>query len=262
MQSYSDLMQAFRASGPDYKIELGENWKQGRTAFGGLTAALLVDAIQNEHPDLPPLRTLQVNFIGPADGELSVTHRVLRKGKNNITFYAELNSELGNGTHALITFGVSREMQREMDYPLKEISRQPEELASVEVPEGAPSFLGNMDRRWVSGPQLMEGSDNPDILVWGRLNDEKGRADGLAPLILLTDTPPAALTFIKGGVRALSSMNWNINMLTDDYATRDGWWLMRSVTSFVKDGYSSQINQVWNSEGRRVMDAIQHQAIF
>lgn len=262
MKNYSELMQDFRASAPAYKIEVGDNWKQGRTAFGGLTAALLLEAVQNDYPDLPPLRTLQVNFIGPAEGEIQVSHKLLRKGKNNVSFYAEANSDLGNGTHALMTFGVGRDMQRDMDYPVKQIDVQPEDLPFVQSPPEAPRFLDNMDRRWVSGPRFMDGSDTPDVLVWGRLADEKARAGGMTPLILLTDTPPAALTFIKGPVRALSSMNWNINMLTDDYTTRDGWWLMRSATRFVKDGYSSQLIQVWNSEGRRVMDAMQHQAIF
>ena len=44
--------------------------------------------------------------------------------------------------------------------------------------------------------------------------------------------------------------------------TENGWWLMRSATRFIRDGYSSQLIQIWNSEGRRVMDSMQHIAIF
>jgi hypothetical protein len=53
-----------------------------------------------------------------------------------------------------------------------------------------------------------------------------------------------------------------MNFLTDKIETEDGWWLMRSATRYVRDGYSSQLTQVWNSEGRRVMDAMQMQAVF
>ena len=60
----------------------------GRT-FGGITSVLLT-AILNDHDDLPPLRTMQINFIGPAIDELTVTSNVLRRGKNNVTLRAEL----------------------------------------------------------------------------------------------------------------------------------------------------------------------------
>jgi len=63
-------------------------------------------------------------------------------------------------------------------------------------------------------------------------------------------------------VQALSSMNWNINMLSDDVYTEDGWWLVRSATRFIRDGYSSQLIQIWNSQGRRIMDSMQHLAVF
>ena len=45
MTAFSSLLTDFRASAPNYEIEIDENWKQGRTAYGGLTAALLHVAI-------------------------------------------------------------------------------------------------------------------------------------------------------------------------------------------------------------------------
>ena len=53
----------------------------GRTAFGGITSALLLAAILNDHDDLPPLRTMQINFIGPAVDELTVTSNVYGAAK-------------------------------------------------------------------------------------------------------------------------------------------------------------------------------------
>lgn len=262
MTTYTELMKSFLETGPEqYTADLPESWKQGRTAFGGLTAALLLAAITNDHPKLPPLRTMQVNFIGPAIDLLHVTSTVLREGKNNITIRAELDSDAGAGTHGYFTFGVDRPLDMVMDYPIKERVKRPEELEPHVLPGQAPNFLVNFDRRWVSGPGFFEQSDNPDMLIWGRLVDEHSWDQGLLPLIILADTPPAAFGSLSG-VRALSSMNWNINFLTDKFETENGWWLMRSATRFIRDGYSSQLIQIWNSEGRRVMDAMQHIAIF
>ena len=72
---------------------------------------------------------------------------------------------------------------------------------------------------------------------------------------------PAALTAVREPIRAVSSTNWSLSLLTDaDHARR----LVADApaTRFIKDGYSSQLIQVWNSDGRRVMDAMQMQAIF
>ena len=262
MTSYTAMMDNFLASGPNhYTANLPETWKQGRTAFGGITSALLLAAILNDHDDLPPLRTMQINFIGPAVDELTVTSKILRRGKNNVTLRAELDSEAGAGTHGYFTFGVERQLDMVMDYPLKENVKRPEQIEPYELATGAPNFLVNFDRRWVSGPKFFEQSDDPDMLIWTRLTDLESWDKGLLPLVVLADAPPAAFGTISG-VRALSSMNWNVNFLTDDFSTEDGWWLMRSATRFIRDGYSSQLIQVWNSEGRRVMDAAQHVAIF
>ena len=97
MTAFSSLLTDFRASAPNYEIEIDENWKQGRTAYGGLTAALLHAAIVNSYDNLPPLRTAQINFVGPTDGRMRVTHKTLRRGKNNVTFEARLDSDAGPG---------------------------------------------------------------------------------------------------------------------------------------------------------------------
>ena len=260
MRTYTEIMADFLAAAPSYATELPANWLQGRTAFGGITSALLLAAIQDSYRDLPPLRTAQINFIGPATGNLTVSHKLLRRGKNNVTIEARLDSELGAGTYGYFTFGVNRDMERTMTYPLHLPTTAPEEAELVVPQAPAPSFLTNFERRLISGPHLLAGSDNPDMLLWTRHTDTQAR-DGLVPLMVLGDAPPAPLAALTK-LQALSSMNWNINMLTDDVSTQDGWWLVRSATQFIRDGYSSETIEIWNSEGRRVMDATQMLAVF
>jgi len=46
--------------------QLPDSWLQGRTAYGGLTAALALAAAQQSGSEgLPPLRSAQVSFIAP-----------------------------------------------------------------------------------------------------------------------------------------------------------------------------------------------------
>ena len=256
---FSDILANFLAAAPDYSIILPDDWKQGRTAYGGMTAGLLLAAIQHANADLPPLRTAQINFMGPADGELRVTHKLLRQGKNNVTFEARLDSKLGAGTYGYFTFGVCRPMPDTVDYPLEPLPITPEDVQQI-IWQGAPAFVHNFDRRIIAGNPLTAGMEKPELTAWCRHADPQAYV-GLVPLMVLADSPPAALSYLPK-TQALSSMTWNMNMLSDDITTKDGWWLMRARTDHIKDGYSSQFMQVLNRDGRPIMDGMQHQAIF
>ena len=58
-----------------------DTWMQGRTAYGGLSAALALEAAIRSQPDLPPLRSAQIAFVGPLAGEVTVETRLLRRGR-------------------------------------------------------------------------------------------------------------------------------------------------------------------------------------
>ena len=92
-----------------------------------------------------------------------------------------------------------------MDYPLHQPAIRPEPAELVIPRAPAPSFLSNFERRRISGPNLMDGSDHPDMLLWTRHTDP-GARQGLIPLLVLGDAPPAALAGLTS-VQALSSMN-------------------------------------------------------
>ncbi len=260
MASYSEVMAEFLASASDYCITAPDNWKQGRTVFGGLTTALLLAAIQNDHSDLPPLRTAQINFVGPAVDTLRVDHRLLRQGKNNVTFEAKLDSAAGAGTYGLFTFGAKRPVTDTLDYAPISIDVLPEGLESFTHNHDLPDFIRNFDRRLISGGLPRSGAGEPEVTTWSRHVDPQAH-HGMGPLMVLADTPPAALGYLTK-VTNLSSMNWNINMLSDDVSTTDGWYLMRATTQHIKDGFSSQYMEVFNRQGRRLMDGLQHQAVF
>ena len=185
---------------------------------------------------------------------------MLRRGKNNVTFKAHLDSDAGPGTYGYFTFGVSRKMARQMDYSKHELPVSPQ-MGGKLIPHNAGrNFLANFLRIRATGPALLSGSDNPDLTIWSRHIDPHAH-QGVTELIALTDAPPTALTALTQ-LNALSSMNWNINMLRDNPTTTDGWFLLRTATKHIRHGYSSQEMQVWNRDGERMMDCIQHIAIF
>ena len=62
---FSAIIEALSKS-TDGTVSVPDTWRQGRAMFGGLAAALCVQAAIDEIPDLPPLRSAQFLFIGPA----------------------------------------------------------------------------------------------------------------------------------------------------------------------------------------------------
>ena len=73
--------------------------------------------------------------------------------------------------------------------------------------------------------------------------------------------PPGVLPLMQPGAR-VSSMTWQVNLLTSHPETRDGWWLLRAEGDFARHGCSSQRMGLWNADGVPVATGMQSIAIF
>ncbi len=76
------ILAAARPTATGLVATITEEWMQGRTSYGGLSSALALEAARKVAPDLPPLRSATINFVGPLAGEVEVTTRTLRRGRN------------------------------------------------------------------------------------------------------------------------------------------------------------------------------------
>src|SRR5665213_917866 len=108
MSSFSELTAAVGCDGGPSRIEVSPDWLQGRTAHGGLTAALCVEAALKCVPDLPPLRAAQFIFAAPATGVLTLTPTVLRAGRSATFVGADAAGDAGLAVRATLVFGASR----------------------------------------------------------------------------------------------------------------------------------------------------------
>ena len=85
MHGMQSILNNSYLSGGAYKTQLTQNWKQGRTAYGGLTLALAYEAAAQNLSALPPLRSVQINFVGPVTNDPVFTAQILRQGRNVTT---------------------------------------------------------------------------------------------------------------------------------------------------------------------------------
>ena len=102
--SLPQILAAARPIDGGFAATIPADWMQGRTSYGGLSAALALVAAQQLVDDLPPLRSATVNFVGPLAGEVEVRAKLLRRGRNASWISAEVVNEAGVGLTATFVF--------------------------------------------------------------------------------------------------------------------------------------------------------------
>lgn len=260
--SYGDVITTFAAAPAGaFAGRVPENWLQGRTFYGGLTAALCLEAVQRAFAALPPLRSAQISFVGPAEGEVSVRSDLLRQGKSVTFVNADLSGESGLAARAVFAFGAARPSMFNRHFtPAPDVPGP--EASGPFFPPGieGPVFARNFDVQLARGGVPMSSSTEHDHFLWVRHRDPA--ATSIAALLALADMPPPAMMPMFPAPARISSMTWSLNFLTDHPWTDDGWWLLESRAENAAEGYSSQDMIVWNRAGEPVIAGRQSVAIF
>lgn len=262
MTSFSDLIAAIARDGDGFVTRVSDDWTQGRTAYGGLSGALCVEGAQRALADLPPLRSAQFAFVGPATGQLRIRPTLLRRGKSTAFVGVDLEGEAGLATRALLCFGAARASR--LTHPAPHAAKVPPPQACEDFFRHAPPGLGfaqHFDGRLAQGPLPFSRAGAPDMMLWLRHRDDSLRPSAVA-LLALADAPPPASLVLFDKPAPISTMTWSIDILTEDLTTDDGWWLVRTSADHVANGYSGQTMAVWNASGAPVAAARQNVAVF
>lgn len=262
MTSFSDLLVAITRDGDTFRTTIFEDWLQGRTAYGGLSAALCVEVAQRAVPNIPPLRSAQVALIGPASDALAMNATVLRRGKSAAFVNVDLTSDAGLAARAILSFGIARQSTIAFDHiAMPKVSAIADSKPFFPGEKSIISFQQHFESRLAGGARPFTANAEPDMLIWFRHRDENARR-GMVPLIALADAPPPAAMVMFPQPAPISTMTWSLDVLSDAPETKDGWWLIRSSAETAHQGYSAQPMTIWNSDGKAVIVARQNVAIF
>lgn len=255
MTPLRDILSQAQPIEAGFSATVPSDWMQGRTSYGGLSSALALHAAQALEPDLPPLRSAQISFIGPLAGAVSVTATKLRRGRNAAFVQADVSSEAGLGLRATFIFMTAIESKVTHDAAPRAPRTPPPTDASLHI---GPDhfFTGNFE--YFDDKSALEPAE---WLRWVRLRDRAG-VDPMVEMMAIGDAlPPAAFRLFDAPV-PISSLSWIMNVLTPVPSTDDGWWLLHARADRAVDGYSSQRMTIWNAAGEPVADAMQGVAIF
>lgn len=263
MTGFNEIAKTMSKEGDGYRGAIPETWRQGRTAYGGITAGLSLVAAQTEFPDLPPFRSVTVNFIGPVTGDPIFKSRLLRQGRNVTSVETEGTVDGKVISHCTFIFAAARETLITIDLPAPDAPAPT--ACEPFTPKGAesfvPAFFNRFDTRLIAGARPMSGADEGYIRTWSRHHDVDSR-EGMASLLTLSDVlPPSAAPLFKQ-MGPVSSVNWIFTVLDDEPKTNDGWWHVETKLTAATGGYSSQVMRIWNTNGQLVAEGMQCVAIF
>ena len=86
----SDLLSQLQPGAQKHCITIPATWHQGRTSYGGLSSVLAYHAATLAADDLPPLLSGQIAFSGPLAGEVEISTKILRRGRNSAFIKSEI----------------------------------------------------------------------------------------------------------------------------------------------------------------------------
>ncbi len=243
------------------RTDVPDSWKQGRTAYGGLTAGLLLARARGAEEALPPLRSALVNFTGPVTDALDLSSEVLRRGRNVTTVATRADQDERAVGTATFSFGAGRDSHVSVDLPAPDADA-PQSHPPFHEPDSdfIPAFIRNFEVTLIEGGRPLSGAERGYIRCWARHRDPASHGTEAGLLCLADILPPAAFP-VMTQLGPVSSMTWICNILRDP-ATDDGWYQVEADLTAALDGYSSQVMRMWNSRGELVVEGMQSITLF
>jgi hypothetical protein len=184
---------------------------------------------------------------------------VLRRGRNATWIAAEVLREGEVGFTASFAFMGPVDSALHLNDRPPPPGLIPLDEARGFVNARGPAFLKNhFDVRFALPKAEAKRSE---MCWWVRARDREG-LDPMVELMLCADALPPGVMSLLTPATPVSTMQWQVNLLTPVPVTRDGWWLLRSTGDYAEQGCSSQRMAIWNADGAPMLAGIQSVALF
>jgi acyl-CoA thioesterase len=249
-----------RRQGDAWRVDVPEDWQQGRTVFGGMQLALAVRAMRAALDRDLPLRSVQATFVGPLVGrDLQLRAEILRTGKSTSHARCDMRHQGQTGCTAVAIFGAPRPSKFKREIPRPVVDVDPESLADLpSVPGITPQFVRHIQLRWAVGTHPYTGQREPRSTIFARMRDRHCSAEDA--LIALADAIPTPVLSMLDQPAPASSLNWMLEILGDPaQLDRDGWCQIGTHVRAAADGYLSQTSILWGPDGHAF--CVSHQSV-
>ncbi len=261
---FSEVMASLRVNAGTAVVDVGDEWSQGRSVFGGLQAAIGLAAMRAQVSAEVPLRTLQATFMAPVPtGQVRARAQVLRTGRSATHVEARLLDEAQQTLCLMVgIFGSPRPSQVVVQ-PQRPPVDDAGAIAFRFVPGITPDFTRYFSARWLRGGLPFSGAASIESIVELSMHEREGVSASEAHVLALADyIPPIGLSHLRTPA-AGSSMTWMIEFLNDELQSLPlQGWRMDARLDAAANGYTSQGGILWGPDGRAAALSRQNMVVF
>lgn len=249
---FDQLLQQARM---ESEFDVNTSWGQGRTLFGGMSAALALAKISQQVDSQRPLRSLSINFTGQAWAEipLSIAVQPLSAGKSISQINAQVLQDDRVVTQICACFGIERESNITVSSPTVELPKLGTHQRLSYIKGLTPEFVQHFEFEYCKGQFPFTNSTHNELAGWVRFK-EAGSEFTEAHLIALIDAwPPTVLQKLKS-FAPCATVSWNIEIvqplsLLEQPLLADDWLYYDAEIKQAHHGYAHTEAKIYNSDG-------------
>lgn len=246
-------------------ITISKSWGQGRTVFGGISAAIVYHAIKQKVSDDRVLRSLTTNFVAPIaiEQELFIEVEVLREGRNVTQVIAKAIQQEQVCVMTQASFGVARESKVAVHNLDFHNMPKPKKAKYIpQIPKLVPKFLQHIDLAIIEGDLPFSGSGLSSGQGWMRFTQPPKQVTDAHLIALIDAWAPPVMQMMRWPA-PVSSMSWNVEFIHPhtEIAPSD-WFAYQVKTRQAASGYGHTEANIWDAKGELVAVSRQTVAIF
>lgn len=248
---------------PEFTIPA--NWGQGRTIYGGMSGAMVFEAIKTQVSNDRPMRSFNCNFIGPllVDEPFTIDVEILRSGRNATQAVGKIIQNDRIAIMAQACFAVDRKSKVTVEnFERHELPKPKKPNFIPPIPKLVPKFIRHLDLALIEGKYPFTGSKENVTKGWTRFTKPPAVVTDAHLIALIDAFPCTVLQTLKWPCPA-STMNWNIEFLHphDPIAPTD-WLAYSSFPRQAADGYCHMESDIWDANGKLIAISRQVVGVF
>lgn len=241
------------------ELILDPTWGQGKTTFGGMSAALGLAAIERDlmppSSDRTPLRSLSVHFCGAlnTDTPFTTKTRILKAGRSVVHAMAEIHQNDSCATTVTACYGAGRESNVVVTPEKRELGEPGGGQRLPYIQGMTPEFVKHIDFSYVSGGLPFSNSPHDHIHGWMRFSDCQSNLSEVHLVALIDAWPPTTLQKLKT-IAPCASITWSLEIVTPLSALEhpiagDDWLYYEADIAEAHAGYAHTTARIFTSNG-------------
>lgn len=195
-------------------LSVDSSWGQGRTLFGGLSAALALSKVRQSIEPLRPLRSLSANFSGQvlADSPFILKHQILSNGKSISQANGQVVQNERIVTQVCACFGVERESSIEINSPKVALPKLGTNQRLNYTKGLTPEFVQHFEFEYCKGQFPFSNSPVNELAGWVRFKEAGAEFTETHLIALIDSWPPTVLQKLKS-FAPCATVSWNVEIV-------------------------------------------------